>query len=132
MSERPRDAETERVALAAFCAALPGLRRRADSGFWDDTLEMHVAEIAAGGSALDACRELSREFDTTNWPGPTRGGEPGIDGAATNWLPKPVLHGDYRCPLRRCVRRDRRDEQGRLPRCGLSGEQMRFVPTEPA
>ena len=78
------------------------------------------------------CRELSLEFGTSDWLGPTRGGEPGIDGAATNWLPQPVLHGDYRCPLRRCVRQDDRDERGRPPRCALSGEQMLFVPTEPA
>jgi hypothetical protein len=133
VGERPRDTDAERLALAAFCAALPGLRHRAASGFWEDTLDMHVTEVAEGGSAVDACRELSLEFDDTSrtsYGGTTRGGEPGIDGAATNWLPKPVLHGDYRCPLRRCARRDRRDERGRPPRCALSGDQMRFVPTE--
>lgn len=131
MGEQPRDAEADRLALAAFCVALPALRSRAASGFWEDTLEMHVAEITEGGSAEDACRELGLELGQLN-SGLYRGGEPGINGATTNWLSKPVLHGDYRCPLRRCVRRDGRDDRGRPPRCALSGEQMLFVPTEPA
>ena len=125
-----RRAREERLALAAFCAALPGLRDRAVSGFWEDTLDMHTGEIAAGGSAADACRELGLTFDPAE-PWHFRSGEPGIDGAATSWLPEPALHGDYRCPLRRCARRGRRDDRGRPPRCALSGEQMSFQPTEP-
>ncbi len=129
MGERPRDARLERLALAGFCAALPGLRDRAASGFWEDTLDMHVTEVAAGASAADACRELGLTVDPSD-TGHYRGSEPGIDGAATSWLPAPELHGDYRCPLRRCARRDHRDDRGRPPRCALSGDPMLFLPAE--
>lgn len=116
-------AEADRWALAVFCSALPELRVKASDGFWEDTLDMHVAEVAGGGSALAACRELSLDL---NRPSPHRGDGAGIDGAATDWIPAPVVLGGYVCPLRRCVRRGERDEQGRPPRCAVAGEQMTF------
>jgi hypothetical protein len=121
----PDHGDAERRAITAFCDALPFLRTRAAAGFWEDTLEMHVAEVAEGGSAAAACRELNLELDDRRLA--TRGGEPGIDGAVTDWLPAPQLVGAYTCPLRRCARRADRDEQARPPRCALTGDQMTFV-----
>lgn len=122
----PNHGDAERRALTAFCNALPYLHVHAARGFWIDTLDMHVAEVAGGGSAVAACRELELELDDQQRL-VTRGGEPRIDGAATNWLPEPTLVGAYVCPLRRCARRADRDEQGRPPRCALTGDQMSFV-----
>lgn len=119
----PNHGDAERRAVTAFCDALPFLRTRAARGFWDDTLEMHVAEVAEGGSAVAACRELNLELDDR----PVTRGEPGIDGAVTDWLPAPNLVGAYTCPTRRCARRADRDDQARPPRCALTDEQMTFV-----
>src|SRR6187399_2695828 len=115
-------AEGERRMLAAFCAALPELRVRAERGFWADTLDMHVTEVAGGASVVAACRELDLSFGD-DIGSPSRGGEPDVTGGATNWLPKPEVSGDYFCPLRRCSRRAGRDESGRPPRCALADKQ---------
>jgi hypothetical protein len=129
MADRRFDAAAERAALAAFCAALPMLVERAARGFWQDTLEMHVAEVAGGGPAVRACRELGLH---TGEEDPHRGGDEGLAGASAAWLPLPALVGDYRCPLARCDRRAGRDEQARPPRCAVSGEPMRYVRQDPA
>jgi hypothetical protein len=121
-----RHLDEERLAITVLCTALPTLRIRAARGFWEDILDRHVAEVSAGGSAVAACRELALDVHPDGRPG-TRGGESGIDGATTDWLPPPVLMGDYVCPLRRCARRADRDDHGRPPRCALSDEHMRFV-----
>lgn len=126
MADRCGEAAAEREALAAFCAALPTLRASAARGFWQDTLEMHLAEVAAGGSAVRACAELG-----LTGTGETTRGEGTLEGASTSWLPAPALYGDYRCPLERCARRAGRDEQARPPRCALSGEPMRYVRQDP-
>ncbi|WP_026422814.1 hypothetical protein [Actinokineospora inagensis] len=121
----PDRAEAERLALAALCAALPDLRPRAARGFWEDALDMHVAEVAGGGSAVAACRELGLQTDVTHPP--NRGEDPADVGVRTDWLPSPTLVGDYRCPGRHCARRADRDEQARPPRCAIFDEPMRFV-----
>ncbi|RLK59049.1 hypothetical protein [Actinokineospora cianjurensis] len=116
----PAPVDGEQHALAVFCAALPRLRASAVLQFWEDTLEMHVAEVAAGGSAASACRELA----LTVAPPPNR--DDGV-GARTDWLAAPSLVGAYVCPGKRCPRRADRDEQARPPRCAVFDEQMRFV-----
>jgi hypothetical protein len=115
----------ERRALAVFCAAVPALRARAARGFWEDTLDMHISEIAAGASALDACEQLGLRTDES--PEPPVRGDHLHTGGRTDWLPPPSLVGDYRCPTGRCGRRADRDEQAKPPRCAVSGAQMRFV-----
>ncbi|MBM7775031.1 hypothetical protein JOD54_005235 [Actinokineospora baliensis] len=122
----PAADEAERSALAVFCAALPRLRVLAVRGFWEDTLEMHAAEVAAGGSAVSACRELDidRARDSVR-------GDKDDAGARTDWLPPPTLVGDYHCPGRRCARRADRDDQARPPRCAVFDEQMRFERRSP-
>lgn len=115
----------EREALASLCAALPALRVRAEAGFWDDTLDMHLADVLAGESALAACEQLGLVPDGTSPADPTRVGRPAD--AATDLWPAPSLVGDYRCPLRRCVRRAGRDDHGRPPRCSLTGDRMLFT-----
>jgi hypothetical protein len=130
-----RSAETERLALAALCAALPTLRRHAERGLWTDVLDAHVTAVEAGGSAVAACRELSLGIDPVDGPvdrggGPADRGDANIDGAAIDWLPPPSLIGDYVCPRQRCDRRAGRDDHARTPRCGLSGEPMRFIPQD--
>lgn len=116
-------AEVEREVLAMLCEALPTLRERADAGFWADTLDMHVTDVLRGESALVAGAELGlTRADEDETP---RGNRPG-DAVADLW-PAPSVVGDYRCPLRRCVRRAGRDDHGRPPRCWLAGEQMRFT-----
>lgn len=125
MTDWPDDAATEDLVLAAFCRALPELQARAARGFWRDRLDMHVAEIAAGGSAVLACRELNLGTPADR---ATRGGDGGpVDGASTSWLPPPSVVGDYRCPLDRCARRADRDQQARPPRCGIADAPMRYV-----
>lgn len=126
--ERRRPAKTEREVLAALCAALPALRERAEAGFWADTLDMHVAEVIGGESAVVACEQLDLTFDHDD----TEGADPDTprsvrsDDAVADLWPAPSLVGDYHCPLRRCGRRDSRDDLGRPPRCWLTDEQMRF------
>ncbi|GAA3059203.1 hypothetical protein [Actinokineospora globicatena] len=118
----PATVDGEQYALAVFCAAVPGLRTRAVRGFWEDTLEMHVAEVAAGGSAVSACKEL--KLDPAAAPPPNR--DDGT-GPRTDWLPVPSLVGGYVCPGKRCARRADRDDDARPPRCAVFDEQMRFV-----
>lgn len=119
--------ESERSALSAFCAALPELRARAARGFWQDTLDMHVAEVAEGGSALAACRELGLLRPDSDAPvsGAAERGE--LEGASAGWLPQPSLIGDYHCPVRRCARRGARDDDGRPPWCALSEQPMTYA-----
>ncbi|GAB3439678.1 hypothetical protein [Actinophytocola sediminis] len=123
-AERPGPTTPERELLAALCAALPALRERAEAGFWVDTLDMHLADLLAGESAVVVCARLDLTFDR---PAGTdaRGVHPG-DAVADLW-PVPSLVGDYHCPLRRCRRRAGRDDNGRPPRCWLTGEQMSFT-----
>jgi hypothetical protein len=111
--------ESERSALSVFCAALPDLRVRAARGFWQDTLDMHVSEVAEGGS----CRELGL-LARPGGDSPERGD---LEGASAGWLPAPVLVGDYHCPVDRCVRRAARDDEGRPPRCALYDQPMSFA-----
>lgn len=118
------DKRPEREVLAAFCMALPALRARADAGFWADTLDMHVADLLAGESALVVCERLGLDFGA-GAEDPARGERP-ADGVGDLW-PAPSLIGDYHCPLRRCARRAGRDDRGRPPRCWLTGEQMLFT-----
>jgi hypothetical protein len=120
--------ESERSALSAFCVGLPGLRARAARGFWQDTLEMHVAEVVEGGSAVAAFRELGLLSPPEGDGGldPVERGEE-LAGGSAAWLPRPVLVGDYHCPLQRCVRRGVRDDDGRPPWCALSDQPMRYA-----
>lgn len=111
----------ERELLAALCAALPALRRRAEAGFWSDTLDMHVADLLAGESAVVVCGELGLTFDDVR----TQRGDRAGDSVADLW-PAPSLVGEYHCPLRRCGRRSNRDDLGRPPRCWLTDDQMLF------
>lgn len=115
---------SERAVLAALCVALPALRARAEAGFYADTVDMHVADVLAGESALAACAHLGLRVDGTA-EDPTRDVRP-ADGVGDLW-PAPSLIGDYHCPLRRCVRRAGRDDRGRPPRCWLADEQMLFT-----
>lgn len=119
--ERPRPAKAERAVLAALCAALPALRQRAEAGFWADTLDMHVTDVLEGESAVVACEQLGLTFDADD----TQRGVRSDDAVADLW-PAPSLVGDYHCPLRRCGRRDSRDDLGRPPRCWLTDDQMPF------
>ncbi|WP_446044687.1 hypothetical protein [Streptomyces olivaceus] len=96
----------------------------------EDVLDRHAVEVSAGGSALAACRELALDLDPRSGNG-TRGAEQDVDGATVDWLPAPVLMGDYVCPLRRCARRADRDDHGRPPRCAVSDEAMWFVRRDP-
>ena len=116
----------ERRMLAAFCAGLPRLREKAAEGFWDDRLEMHVEEVATGGSAVAACAELGLVATPGTGRPQTRGTDPGLAAAATDWLAEPEVVGDYACPLRRCGRRAGRDEQARPPHCAVAEKPMRF------
>lgn len=113
--------------LAALCAALPALREKAEAGFWADTLDMHVADLLGGESAVVVCEQLGLTFDGSSVePEEIARGVGPADAVADLW-PTPSLVGDYQCPLRRCPRRSSRDDHGRPPRCWLTDEQMLFT-----
>ena len=124
MPRKPTAGQADRWALAVFCAALPSLREMAAEGFWEDTLAMHIAEVAGGGSAMAACRDLELDL---NQPEDVQRDGAGIGGSTTDWLPRPEVIGAYSCPLRRCPRRSNRDADAVAPRCELAGQTMRFV-----
>jgi hypothetical protein len=109
--------------LAEFCASLPQLRRRAEEGFWTDTLNAAVRGIAAGRPVTAALRDLGL------LPGsglPTRGEGDDIAGAVLPGLAPVALTGHYRCPTGQCARRGERDGTGRPPVCHLTGVAMAF------
>jgi hypothetical protein len=111
---------TEEAARALLCQLLPELRRDAAAGFWQDRLHSSLATLADGGSAVAVCQELG--LITSDLPEPAGRGAfvtvPGLD-------PVRVM-GDYICPGGRCPRTATRDERGRPPVCGLTGQPMRF------
>lgn len=115
----------EREAVGFLCERLPELRKRAEAGYWTDRLDLNVDEVANGGSAVTACRELGLIADP---PNPTRGDSPGAAGARIAGLAPVTLVGRYTCPLGRCARHADRDERARVPECHLTGTPMVFRP----
>lgn len=105
-----------------LCASLPMLREQAEGGFWTDTLDMYVADLVGGESAVVVWERLGlnpKDHTTRDGGGP--------DDLVGDLWPAPSLVGDYQCPLRRCPRRAGRDDTGRPPRCWLTDEQMLFT-----
>jgi hypothetical protein len=123
---------SERLALARLCARLPDIRERAEQGSWSDELEERVDEVAAGASAVAACRALGLLDGRPTGPaydpdGSDRAaGEPDSGGASLPGLDDAVLTGRYGCPLGRCARRGQRDDRARPPVCELTGAPMVF------
>jgi hypothetical protein len=123
---------TERLALARLCARLPDIRERAEQGSWSDELAERVDEVAAGASAVAACRALGLLDDRPPAPGAypdgndRAAGPPDSGGASLIGLDDTVLTGQYGCPLDRCARLGQRDDEGRPPVCELIGTPMVF------
>ncbi|MDA3647860.1 hypothetical protein LZ318_06820 [Saccharopolyspora indica] len=119
------DHSDEPGALALWCAMLPVLRDRAAAGLWTGRLERAENRVRNGASALRACEQFGLIAQDGAPGDSTRGAGSGDVVVVPGLDPVPLAGGgDYRCPARRCPRRDERDATGRPPRCTLFDEPM--------
>jgi hypothetical protein len=113
--------------VAEFCAALPEMRRAADSEGWSGLLDATNEELrlraAPPGDVLD------RLWEYLGLRGVTRRGAR-VPIAVAGQDPVPPPEGSYRCPgphPDRCSRCEQREPSGPVPECALHGLPMRFV-----
>ena len=123
--------DSERQALAAFCAALPRLRRIL-RGPLSHARRAAVEQAVLAARRGDVPGELLARLGVDGADGPVVGSQPRW--AVRGTRPTPVadagpkrVTGVYVCPQGICPRAEERGASTELPVCGIHDQALRFV-----